>query len=186
MKTAHIPALLGLVMLALVVGLELNQPPPTLLNPDPYAINSVDRKLVRFHGLPIGAGKVAVRAAFGAPDRVYTDINDYIGNSEVWVFGRSEVSFHEDDGDYGTFDIKDARYPVKIGTLTLRVGESAAPLATAFPISWRNRGPHETEYGPSVNDWFHLSPTDSDVARIVIEIDGDGKIVRIGSTVIRV
>lgn len=92
MKTTHIPALFGLVMLALVVGLELNQPPPTLLNPDPYAINSVDRELVRFHGLPIGAGKAAVRTAFGAPDRVYTDINDFTGNSEVWVYGRSEVT----------------------------------------------------------------------------------------------
>ena len=160
--------------------------PPTLLNPDPYAINSVDRELVRFHGLPIGAGKAAVRAAFGAPDRVYTDINDFTGNSEVWVFGRSEVSFHDDDGDYGTFDIQDARYPVKIGTLTLRVGESAAPLATAFPISWRNRGPIEMQFGPSINDWFHLSLTDSDVALIVIEIDGEGKIVSIVSYLISV
>ena len=153
MKTTHIPALFGLVMLALVVGLELNQPPPTLLNPDPHALNSVPSNQVLFNGLPpIFAKRDAIRAAFGAPDRVYTDIDDYIGNSEVWVFGRSEVSFHDDDGDYGTFRIKDARYPVKIGTLTLRVGESAAPLATAFPISGRNRGPMETEYGPSVND----------------------------------
>ena len=182
MKTTHIPALFGFVMLALVVGLELNQPPPTLLNPGPYAINSVDRELVRFHGLPVGAGKAAVRNAFGAPDRVYTDINDYIGNSEVWVFGRSEVSFHDDDGDYGTFRIKDARYPVKIGTLTLRVGESAAPLATAFPISWRNRRPHRD----TGNLWLRLSLTDSDAALLSIEIDGDGKIVRIASDVIRV
>ena len=186
MKTTHIPALFGFVMLALVVGLELNQPPPALLNPDPHALNFVDDERVQFHGLPFIAERAAIRAAFGAPDRVYTYINDFTGNSEVWVYGRSEVSFHDDDGDRGTFDIQDARYPVKIGTLTLRVGESAAPLATAFPISWRNLGPMETEYGPSVNDWFHLSLSDDDVEILVIAIDGDGKIVRIASTVIRV
>ena len=37
--TTNIQALFGFVMLALVVGLELNQPPPTLLNPDPHALN---------------------------------------------------------------------------------------------------------------------------------------------------
>jgi len=51
------------------VALALNwiagiQPPPTLLNPDPQARNTVDRELVRFHGLPIGAGEAAVRTAF--------------------------------------------------------------------------------------------------------------------------
>jgi hypothetical protein len=123
-----------------------------------------------------------VRTAFGAPDRVYTDINDYTGNSEVWVYGRSEVSFHEDDGDYATFYIQDARYPVRIGTLTLRVGESAAPLATAFPISWRNREP-DRDTG---NLWLTLPIDDSDVAFLDIVIDGDGKIVRIMSGIQRV
>jgi hypothetical protein len=181
MKTTHISALFGLGIFAILLGMELIQP-PTPIAIDPQARNTVDRELVRFHGLPIGAGEAAVRTAFGPPDRVYTDINDYTGNSEVWVYGRSEVSFHDDDGGYGTFDIKDARYPVKIGTLTLRVGESAAPLATAFPISWRNRRP-DRDTG---NFWLALPIDDSDVALLLVEIDGDGKIVRIASAVQRV
>jgi len=46
--------------------MELIQP-PTPIAIDPQARNTVDRELVRFHGLPIGAGEAAVRTAFPSP-----------------------------------------------------------------------------------------------------------------------
>lgn len=64
----------------------------------------------------------------------------------------------------------------------LRVGESAAPLASAFPISWRNREP-DRDTG---NFWVTLPIADSDVDLLIVLIDGDGKIARIASSVIRV
>jgi len=162
------------------------QPPTELVPTDPYASNTVSSHQIRFNGLRIGAIQAEVRATFGEPDRVYTKEPDDIGVEVAWVYGRSEVLFHEDSGYRAHYDIRDARYPVKIGTLTLRVGESAAPLATAFPISWRNRRPIEMEFGPSLNEFMHLNMNESDITHISIEIDGDGKIVSLASYVQRV
>jgi hypothetical protein len=162
------------------------QPPTELVSTDPYASNTVSSDQIRFNGLRSMSDQASVRATFGEPDRVYTYHNEDLGDEIIWVYGRSEVSFHQDDHGFGTFLIKDARYSVKIGTLTLRVGESAAPLATAFPISWRNRRPIEMEFGPSLNEFMHLNINESDITHISIEIDGDGKIVSLASYVQRV
>lgn len=173
----------GLGILVWIAGIQ----PPTELGPtDPYANNTVSSDQIRFNGLRSMSDQASVRAAFGEPDRVFTYNNEDLGDEIIWVYGRSEVSFHQDDHGFGTFLIKDARYPVTIGSLTLRVGESAAPLASAFPISWRNRRPIEMEFGPSLNEFMHLNIDESDITHISVEIDGDGRIVSFASVVQRV
>jgi hypothetical protein len=162
------------------------QPPTVLVPTDPYASNTVSSHQIRFNGLRIGATQAEVRATFGEPDRLYTKEPDDIGVEVAWVYGRSEVLFHEDSGYRAHYDIRDARYPVTIGTMTLRVGESAAPLATAFPISWRNRRPIVVGFGSSLNEFMLIGMTDSDISYLLVEIDGDGRIVSIASAVQRV